>query len=166
MKKLRLGIIGTGNIAESVHLPALVKNPEVEVVAVCDIIEEKAKAVATKFRIENIYVDYMDLLLRDDIDAVDICTPNYLHTIIAVDALNKGKHVFTEKPDAVNVEEVLKMKKAADDSGKLLMTMRNNRFRTDAQFLKKYIDDGNLGDIYAAKCGWIRRRGTPGKRCV
>jgi len=163
MSNLRLGIIGTGGIAKGCHLPALVKNPEIEVVAACDIIEEKVKTVAQLFNIKDTYTNYKDLLDRDDIDAVDICTPNYLHSVIAVDALKKGKHVITEKPDAVSVEEVLKMQKAAEDSGKILMAIRNNRFRSDTQFLKKYIGDGNLGEIYAAKCGWIRRRGIPGK---
>lgn len=163
MKKLKLGIIGTGNIARSTHLPALVKHPEIEVVAACDIAEEKVRSIGKMFSIKDVYTDYMDILNRDDIDAVDICTPNYLHSVIAIAALKKGKHVITEKPDAVSVEEVKKMEKAAQDSGKILMAIRNNRFREDTQFLKKYIEEGNLGEIYAAKCGWVRRRGIPGK---
>lgn len=162
MKKLRLGIIGTGGIARCCHIQPLLKNPEIEVVAVCDIVEDKLARFAKEFGIKDTFVDYRDLLARDDIDAVDICTPNYLHSTIAVDALKKGKHVFTEKPDAVSVEEVLKMQKMAVKTGKILMAMRNNRYRPDTQFLKKYIIDGHMGQIYAAKCGWIRRRGIPG----
>ncbi|WP_243633159.1 Gfo/Idh/MocA family protein [Paenibacillus xerothermodurans] len=65
--------------------------------------------------------------------------------------------------DAVNVEEAEKMAEAAKNSGKVLMTMRNNRFRHASQFLKQYIDSGRMGDIYTGRCGWIRRRGIPGK---
>jgi len=162
MKKLRLGIIGTGGIARACHIQPLLKNPEIEVVAVCDIVEAKLAQFAKEFGIKDTYLHYRDLLDRGDIDAVDICTPNYLHSTIAVDALKKGKHVFTEKPDAVSVEEVMKMQKTAAESGKILMVMRNNRYRPDTQFLKKYITTGHLGQIYAAKCGWIRRRGIPG----
>lgn len=163
MKKLKLVVIGCGGIAKYSHLPALTEINEVEVVGLCDIKIEKAEALAEKFNIKKVYTDYKEILEDEEIDAVDICTPNYLHSIIAVEALKKGKDVFCEKPDAVSVEEVLKMKTASEESGKLLMVMRNNRYRNDTQFLKKYIEDGNLGEIYAAKCGWIRRRGIPGK---
>ena len=103
------------------------------------------------------------MLELEGLDAVDICTPNYLHSIIAVDALNHGLHVFCEKPDAVNVEEALKMKNAAEKNDRVLMVMRNNRYAPDSQYLKKYIEDGKLGEIYAGRCGWQRRRGIPGK---
>jgi len=163
MKKLRVGIIGTGGIANYFHLPSLTKNPEVELVAACDIVEEKVLKAAEEYGIKTTYTDYKKLLDQEDIDAVVICTPNYLHSIITVEALKKGKHVLTEKPDAVSVEEVIKMQEAAEESGKILMAIRNNRYRVDTQFLKEYIKDGNMGEIYAAKCGWIRRRGIPGK---
>ncbi|NLL17342.1 MAG: Gfo/Idh/MocA family oxidoreductase, partial [Clostridiales bacterium] len=106
---------------------------------------------------------YKELLKDDSIAAVDICTPNYLHSIIAVEALEKGKHVFCEKPDAVSVSEAQRMKAAAEKSGKVLMIMRNNRFLPVSQIAKEYIDNGNMGEIYAGRCGWIRRRGIPGK---
>ena len=78
-------------------------------------------------------------------------------------ALNNGLHVFCEKPDAVSVEEAKKMQDAADKSGKVLMVMRNNRYNNYSKFLKKYIADGKMGEIYTARCGWRRRRGIPGK---
>ena len=110
-----------------------------------------------------VFTDYKELLKAEGLDAVDICTPNYLHSIIAVDALHAGLHVFCEKPDAVSVEEALKMGQAAKETGKTLMVMRNNRFHTASQYLKKYIADGKAGEIYAGRCGWQRRRGIPGK---
>ncbi|MBR2948898.1 MAG: Gfo/Idh/MocA family oxidoreductase [Lachnospiraceae bacterium] len=83
--------------------------------------------------------------------------------MIAVDALNKGLHVLCEKPDAVSVEEAEKMKAAAEASGKHLMVIRNNRHRVTAKYLKEFINDGRMGEIYCCRCGWQRRRGIPGK---
>ena len=110
-----------------------------------------------------VYTDYKELLKDESIDAVDICTPNYLHSIIAVDAFKSGKHVLCEKPDAIDVTEVLKMKNAADEAGKVLMVIRNNRFATASQYAKKFVEDGRMGEIYCGRCGWQRRRGIPGK---
>ncbi|HBQ63600.1 MAG TPA: gfo/Idh/MocA family oxidoreductase [Clostridiales bacterium] len=163
MSKLRIGIIGCGGIVRFAHMVSDKANPDVEVVALCDIIREKAEKMAAQHGIKDVYENYQDLLKREDIDAVDICTPNFLHSVIAVDAFRAGKHVFCEKPDAVSVEEVLKMNRAWKESGKVFMVMRNNRFRPDTRFLKKIIQEGGLGEIYAGRCGWIRRRGIPGK---
>ena len=165
MKKLRVAIIGNGGICNAVHVPQYLKMTDtVEVVALCDIIPERAEALRDRaFPNADVYTNYQDIIDRTDIDCVDVCTPNYLHSIIAVAALKSGKHVFTEKPDAINVEEAEKMKRAAEESGKVLMVMRNNRHVNTSQYLKKYIADGKAGELYAGRCGWIRRRGIPGK---
>lgn len=162
-KKLRIGIIGAGSIATIAHIPAYAKMENVEVVAVCDIKLEKAQAMAEQYNVPHTFENYMDLINMDGIDAVDICTPNYLHSEIAVKALEKGLHVFCEKPDAVSAAEAERMQAAAEKSGKVLMVMRNNRYMGISSFLKKYIDDGKMGTVYAARCGWQRRRGIPGK---
>jgi len=162
-KKLKIGLIGAGDIARWAHMPGYANMDNVEIVAVCDIKIEKARAFADKYGIKQVFENYKDLFEMPGLDAVDICTPNYLHSIIAVDALEHGLHVFCEKPDAVSVTEAEKMKAAAEKSGKVLMVMRNNRYMPISTFAKKYIDDGGLGDIYAARCGWQRRRGSPGK---
>ncbi len=163
-KKLKVGLIGAGGIANGAHMPAWVKMDNAEIVAICDIKPEKAQKTAEKFGVNaQIFEDYHDVLNLAGLDAIDICTPNYLHSIIAVEALNKGLHVFCEKPDAVSVEEAEKMKAAAEKSGKTLMVMRNNRYMGVSAFAKKYIEEGRMGDIYAARCGWQRRRGIPGK---
>ncbi len=99
----------------------------------------------------------------DEIDIIDICTPNVLHSEVSIAALKADKHVFCEKPDAVNPEEAQKMEDAAAESGKVLMVMRNNRFNPASQFMKKYVDAGHMGEIYTGRCGWIRRRGIPGR---
>ena len=162
-KVLRIAIIGAGGIATICHMPVYQKMDNVKVVAVCDIKPEKAKIFAEKFDVPATYVDYREMLDKEELDAVDICTPNYLHSVMAVDALNHGFHVLCEKPDAVSVEEAEKMKAAADKNGKLLMVMRNNRFMHISSFAKKFIEEGKMGEIYAARCGWQRRRGIPGK---
>ena len=162
-KKLKIAIIGAGGIARTSHLPAYKNMDNVELVAICDIIEERAKEKAEEYNIPGVYTNYKDVLEIEGLDAIDICTPNYLHSIIACEALEKGINVFCEKPDAVSVFEAERMKAAAEKSGKVLMVMRNNRYRNTAAFLKQYIKDGKMGDIYAARCGWQRRRGIPGR---
>lgn len=163
-KKLKVGLIGLGGICLGAHMPGYTQFDNMEIVAVCDINPEKLKIFREKYGLTNVaeFTDYKELL-ECDLDFVDICTPNYLHSIIAVDALNKGINVFCEKPDAVSVEEALKMKEAAEKSGKHLMVMRNNRYRDDSKYLKKFIEDGRMGEIYCGRCGWQRRRGIPGK---
>lgn len=163
MKKLKIGVIGCGGISKFTHLPYLAKMENVEVIAVCDIILERAKEQAEKYGIPNYSADYKDVLKLEGIDAIDICTPNYLHSIIAVEAFEAGLHVMCEKPDAVSVDEAIKMKEASEKAGKILMVMRNNRYLPTAEFLKEYIKSGKMGDIYAGRCGWQRRRGIPGK---
>ncbi|MBQ2324953.1 MAG: Gfo/Idh/MocA family oxidoreductase, partial [Clostridia bacterium] len=165
-KKLKVGIIGLGGICKAVHMPAYQTMKNVEVAAICDINPDKITQFKAKFELDYsvlTFTDYKQLLDVEGLDFIDICTPNYLHSIIAVEALEKGINVFTEKPDAVSPAEAERMMHAAEKSGKHLMAMRNNRYRGNAKYLKKYIADGRMGDVYCARCGWIRRRGIPGK---
>lgn len=162
-KKLRVGAVGIGGIFNAVHSPAWLGHKQVELVAVCDIKGEKAETYAKANKISQVYTDYKEMIKKEELDVVDICTPNLLHSEIAVAALNAGRHVFCEKPDAVSISEAKKMADAAQKSGKTLMAMRNNRFRPESQWLKRYITEGHAGDIYTGRCGWIRRRGIPGK---
>ena len=163
MEQKKIALIGCGGMGTG-HLRAYRNIPNAKIVAICDIYPGRAaERVAEFFPDAQVFTDYHEVLELPGLDAVDICTPNYLHSIIAVDALNHGLHVFCEKPDAVNVEEALKMKEAAEKNDRVLMVMRNNRYAPDSQYLKKYIEDGKLGEIYAGRCGWQRRRGIPGK---
>lgn len=163
MKKFKVGVVGIGGIAKYTHLPSLKAMENVEVVAVCDIIptrcDEADKILGVKTEHFTDYNKMMDM----NLDAVHLCVPNYLHSAIAIAALNKGINVFCEKPDAICVSEVLKMEKAYKDSGKILMVMRNNRFTDAAKLAKDYIDKGEMGEVYCGRAGWIRRRGIPGK---
>ena len=164
-KKLKVGLIGLGGIMRNSHMVRYKKADDVEIVAICDILPDKITSFKEKFNMPDIpsFIDYKELLEIEGLDYVDICTPNYMHSVIAVDALKKGINVFCEKPDAVSVEEALKMQAAAEESGKHLMVMRNNRYRKTAKYLKQYIADGKMGEIYCGRCGWQRRRGIPGK---
>ena len=164
-KNLKVGLIGLGGIMRGSHMPGYEQLPNVEIAAICDINPEKIESFKKEFDMEGVksYIDYKELIKESKVDFVDICTPNYLHSIIAVDALNSGIHVFCEKPDAVSTKEAMRMKEASEKSGKHLMVMRNNRYRNTAKYLKKYIEDGKMGEIYCGRCGWQRRRGIPGK---
>ena len=164
MDKIRIGMIGIGGMGGH-HFGCLIRNPRMEVVATCDIIRERAENAAKQIGLadEHVYTDFKEMIDNEELDAIDIATPNYWHSIIAVYALDRGLHVFCEKPDAVSVEEATKMKDAAERNGKVLMCMRNNRYYTNSAYLKKYIENGGCGEIYCGRCGWIRRRGIPGR---
>ncbi|MBQ5973330.1 MAG: Gfo/Idh/MocA family oxidoreductase [Oscillospiraceae bacterium] len=164
-KKLRIAQIGVGGMG-SVHLRlSHAKNPRIELVALCDLIPERCERMRRELGREDIavYTDYREMIEKEQLDAVDIVTPNDLHSVIAVYALEHGLNVFCEKPDAVSVEEALKMQAAAEASGKVLMVMRNNRYTQKARYLKDFIASGAAGEIYCGRCGWIRRRGIPGR---
>lgn len=157
---VKVATIGAGLIARLSHVPGY-QTAGAEVVATADIVETRAQKLATDFGIPDIYTDYREMLARPDIDAVSICVPNYLHKEVTIAALQAGKHVLCEKPMAMNVAEAMAMREAAKTSGKILMIGFNNRFRGDVQRLKQFVDGGTLGEIYYAKTGYVRRRGTP-----
>jgi predicted dehydrogenase len=163
MGKLKVGIIGSGNIFQSAHAQGWLSHPEVELVSICDPNYEMAKKTAEKIGIFRIYTDYREMFENEVLDAVDICTPNIYHSEIAIAALEQGINVFSEKPDAVNPIEAQNMADAAKLAGKVLMVMRNNRFTQASQFLKNCIDKGMMGELYTGRAGWIRRRGIPGR---
>ena len=160
METLGVGIIGTGSIG-MVHLNAYRDTKGYDITSVCDIdalaLERGEEASGAKG-----FDDYRKLLDRKDVDVVAICTPNDLHGPIAVDALEAGKHVFLEKPMAYNAKQARAVLEARDRSGKLVQIGVCQRFRGDAQVLKGYVEAGDLGNIYFAKCGYLRRSGIPG----
>ena len=165
MTTYRIGIVGCGGISRWAHSTYYTEHKDrVQVVAVCDILPDRVEAFRKEFYPgAETYTDYRELLKRDDLDAVDVCTPNYLHAEIAVAALNRGLNVFCEKPDAVSSDLAVQMAEAAKKSGKLLMVMRNNRFSPLSKYAKKFIEEGRMGEIYAGRACWQRRRGIPGK---
>lgn len=162
-RKVRIGIIGCGGIANGKHMPSLQKLGNVEMVAFCDIVIAKAEKAAKQYGIEGakVYEDYKELLKDETIEVVHVCTPNRSHSFITVDALEAGKHVMCEKPMAINSAEAKKMLDAAKRTGKKLTIGYQSRQRANSKYLKAEAEKGVLGDIYYAKAHAIRRRAVP-----
>ncbi len=163
MDKLNIGVIGCGGIANGKHLPSMAKVGKFNLVAVCDIVVERAEKAKADYGTPEtkVFEDYKELLKIKEIDAVYVLTPNRSHSFITVDALNAGKHVMCEKPMAINTAEAEKMVAAAKANNKLLTIGYQSRYRTDSKYLKEACDNGDLGDIYYGRAHAIRRRAVP-----
>lgn len=163
MSVLKVGVIGCGGIANAKHLPALKNIKEIEMVAFCDIIPEKAKSAAEEFGSADarVYSSYEELLKTEKLDVIHVCTPNRSHSEISIAAMEAGCHVMCEKPMAINEAEAKKMLDASKRTGKKLTIGYQSRYRTDSQYLKAECDKGTFGDIYYAKAHAIRRRAVP-----
>ena len=124
---VNIGIIGCGGIANGKHMPALKKLDNVEMVAFCDIVKERAEEAAEKFGTPDakVYEDYKELLKDESIDVVHVCTPNRSHSFITIDALEAGKHVLCEKPMSVTLKEAIAMHETAKKTGKILLQFKN-----------------------------------------
>jgi predicted dehydrogenase len=160
-RRLGIGIIGAGMIANS-HAKIYSQIKGVKVIAVADIDEGKAKAFAKEHKVKYTFRDWRDLLSMDEVDAVSICLPVYLHAPATVDSLRAGKHVLCEKPMARNASEAEEMVEEAKRSGKKLMVYYRSRFSPEARRAKEVIDSGELGRIYFVRCIGHRWRGRPG----
>lgn len=160
---LKIGIIGCGGIATQKHMPALSKLKNVELVAFCDIIEERAQKACKNFGTAEakVYTDYKELLKDETIEVIHVCTPNRSHSFISIDAMEAGKHVMCEKPMAKTSEEALSMVEAAKRTGKKLTIGYQNRYREDSMYLKRACEDNALGEVYYAKAHALRRRAVP-----
>ncbi len=160
---VRIGIIGCGGIANGKHLPSLSQLEEVELVAFCDIIKERAETAKLKYGTANaqVFEDYKEMLAKVDLDVVHVLTPNNMHSEITVAALEADNHVMCEKPMAKTSEQARAMIEAAKRTGKKLTIGYQNRFRTDSLYLHEICQEGELGEIYSAKAHAIRRRAVP-----
>ncbi len=162
MKKLRIGIIGTGNISHC-HMAGYKRlSDRVEVVAACDIDEAKLHGYCKQYGIPSEYTDYNEMLRKEKLDCVSVCTWNAEHKGATISALRGGANVLCEKPMAMNAEEAEEMQKASEETGKLLQIGFVRRFGNDADALKQFIGAGTFGDIYYAKATYLRRNGCPG----
>jgi predicted dehydrogenase len=164
LKTIGIGIIGSGGIAQGAHMPGYkaLESEGVRIVAVADAAAATAKAAAEKFDVPHQFTDYKKLLAMDEIEAVSVCTPNFLHKQPTIDALNAGKHVLVEKPLAMNAHEGEEMVAAAKKNKKKLQVGFMTRFSGQAQALKRFISAGDMGEIYYARAQALRRRGIPG----
>ena len=160
---VKIGIIGCGGIANGKHMPSLKKIKNVQMVAFCDIIEERAVKAAEEYGVEGakVYTDYKELLKDRDIEVVHVCTPNRSHAFISIDAMEAGKHVMCEKPMAKTYKEAKEMLDTSERTGMKLTIGYQSRWRADSLYLKKMCEDGELGEIYYGKAIALRRRAVP-----
>ncbi len=160
---VKVGIIGCGGIANGKHMPSLKQLSNVEMVAFCDILEERAQKAAKEYGTPDakVFTDYKELLKDESIEVVHVLTPNREHAEITVDSLYAGKHVMCEKPMAKTSAEAKKMCDAAKATGKKLTIGYQHRQKAESIYAKQYIDSGALGEIYYANSYAVRRRGTP-----
>jgi len=162
MNKLKVGIVGCGGIANNKHMPAVKKHGGFEMVAFCDIVVDRAKKAKDEFGSQNakVFTDYQELV-KEELDAVYVLTPNKSHARISIAALEAGRHVMCEKPMAKTYIEAKEMAETAKKAGKILTIGYQNRYRADSAYLKQACENGDLGDIYYAKAHAIRRRAVP-----
>jgi predicted dehydrogenase len=157
---VKVGFIGTGGIATR-QAQRLADTAGVKIVAGCDVNPAALNKFADKYAVQGRYADYRKMLRSEELDAVSVCTPNYLHKDPTIAALKAGKHVMVEKPMAMNVREAQAMVDAAKKSkGKLTIGFQY-RLSPAAQTLKRFIDAGQLGKVLFARCQCLRRRGIP-----
>ena len=161
-RKLKIGIVGTGWIAET-HVQNYLKMDDVEIVAAAELIDGKAEEFFKKFGVENVkcYKSDIEMYEKENLDAVSICTYNKTHAECAINALNAGVHVLLEKPMCVTTEEAVEIMRAEKKSGKILSIGFQPRFDADMRLVKQIVQSGVLGKIYYIQTGGGRRQGIP-----
>ena len=150
---VRLGVVGAGAIAQLAHIPVLSKMRGAELVAVCDNDRPKARALADRFGVPDVFTDIEDLLEIDELDAVVIATPNHLHEPHALSALAAKRHVLCERPLALTSRGVERILTAASRADRKVSVANNHRYRTDVQALSRFIAGGELGKIVGMRGG-------------
>ena len=153
-KKIKVGIIGTGWIAES-HVISYKRCPDIEIVAAADLVPGKAEAFCKANGLEGVrcYPDHQSMLDNEELDAVSVCTYNRTHAECTIAALKKGVHVMCEKPMCVTLDEAVEMRKAEKESGKILSIGFQPRLDANMQMIKKIVESGILGEIYYIQTG-------------
>ena len=169
---VRIGVVGTGAIAQLAHLPVLAKMRGAELVAICDNDRPKARGLADRFSIPDVFTDIEDLLELDELDAVIIATPNHLHEPHVLSALAAKRHVLCERPLSLSSRGVERILSAAARADRKVTVANNHRYRTDVQTLSRFIQGGELGKISGMRAGvyhfkrpqegWRQRRAESG----
>ena len=162
MKKISVAVIGCGTIANNAHIPAYLRNPDVEISYLCDIIPERADEAVKNYGAGKAVYDYKDILNDTTLDAVSVCTPNDVHSKIAIDFLKAGKDVLCEKPAARIYPEALEMQKVSHETGRILNIGVCNRFNTAVNMIKDLVDKGELGEVYHVYISFRSHRSIPG----
>lgn len=161
MGDVRLGVIGTGGMGQA-HLKLLSELEGANVVAIADMDAKRAQAAADKYDIDDIHTDSQQLIERDDVDAVFVCTPTAVHAGPAIAAMKAGKDVFVEKPMEATLEAATEMVRVSHQTGRMLMVGLKLRFSPQVVAAKAMIDDGQLGRVYYSEAVADRVRHTPG----
>lgn len=161
-RKLRIGIIGTGGISGS-HIQAYLKQPDVELVAGCDLIPGKAEAKFAEYEVKDakFFTDYKEMIDTVEMDAVSVCTYNRTHAECTIYALEHGLNVLLEKPMTVTLDEAIAIRKAEKASGRIVSVGFQPRFDANMQMIKKIVKSGELGRVYYVQTGGGRRHGIP-----
>ena len=161
-RKLRIGIIGTGGISGS-HIKAYLNQPDVELVAGCDLIPGKAEAKFAEYEVKGakFFTDYKEMIDTVEMDAVSVCTYNRTHAECTIYALEHGINVLLEKPMSVTLDEGIAIRKAEKASGKIVSVGFQPRFDANMQMIKKIVESGELGRVYYVQTGGGRRHGIP-----
>ena len=161
-KKLRIGIIGTGGISGS-HIRTYKAQPDVELVAGCDLIPGKAEKKFAECEVEGakFFTDYKEMIDTMNLDAVSVCTYNRTHAECTIYALEHGLHVLLEKPMTVTLDEAVAIRKAEKKSGKIVSVGFQPRFDANMQMIKKIVQSGELGRVFYVQTGGGRRHGIP-----
>jgi predicted dehydrogenase len=157
MDKLRIGVVGVGWVAQVFHLPILTRLEEAQVVSICDKDRGRADAIGERLGISRRYTDYEEMLGVENLDAVVVTTPTDLHKPVAIAALEAGRDVFVEKPIARHYSEAVEITETARAHKRKLMVGMNNRFRPDTMILKSFVENGEMGKIFYAKAGWLKK---------
>ncbi len=155
-QSIRVGIVGSGVVAQIIHLPWLTRQEDIQVVALCETDVRKATMVAERFSIPGIYQDIEEMLNREALDVAFILTPTNMHLPMALLALKHNCHLFIEKPVARNAREAKKIADAARKANRHVMVGMQNRFRADVEPIKTFLDDNQLGDVFFVKTGWLQ----------
>lgn len=162
MKKVTIAIIGCGAIANNAHIPAYLKNEHAEIKYFCDIDRKRAEAAVEKYGCGAAVSDYKEVLADPEVDAVSVCTPNHLHAVISIEAMQAGKHVLCEKPAARTYAEVEEMQRVQHETGMTLNIGVVNRFNDQVNRIRNYIQEGRLGDVYHVYLSFRSHRSIPG----
>lgn len=169
---VRIGVVGAGAISQLAHLPVLAKMRGAQLVAVCDNDRPKARSLADRFAVPDVFTDIEDMLELDDLDAVVVATPNHLHEPHVLAVLASKRHVLCERPLSLTPRGVERILAAASRADRVASVANNHRYRTDVQALARFIEGGELGKITGTRAGayhfkrpaegWRHRRAEAG----
>ncbi len=158
--QVRIGVVGAGAIAQLTHLPVLSKMRGAKLVAICDNDRPKARALADRFDIPDVYTDIEDLLEGDGLQAIVIATPNHLHEPHVLSAIANGIDVLVERPLALTSKGVERIVNAAARAGRKVFVANNHRFRSDVQALAGFLRGGELGKLTGIRAGAYHHKRT------